>query len=141
MIFGEGDELINMFKNMIKTFHVFPLLSWGNYELQPISINEVAEAFVKAVKGGYENKVVETAGPKVYRFKELLQEIAKNNNTFVITFPLPDLISKTIAMVGDKIPFIPITSNTLKMLKAGNYLKIHKANHDLIQVMGKERLS
>lgn len=141
MIFGEEDESINMFKNMIKTFHVFPLLSWGNYDLQPVSINEVAETFAKAVKGEYENKVVEIAGPKVYRFKELLKEIAKINKTFVLTFPLPDLISKAIAMSGDKLPFIPITSNMLKMLKAGNYLKPHKANHELMQVMGKERLS
>jgi len=50
LIYGENDTFINMLNDMMKKFPVFAYLGDGSYPLQPVSVKEVSEIFVRCIE-------------------------------------------------------------------------------------------
>jgi len=75
LVFGVGDILINNIAWLLRRFPVFAMPGSGNYQLQPVSAEEVAaEAVAAAAAPG--NSVAEVAGPDIFTFEELVRLIA-----------------------------------------------------------------
>lgn len=75
IIFGRGDAFINLFASLIKYLPVI-LLAKPNAKFQPIWVEDVASCFVESINNiDTFGKTYELAGPKVYRFRELLEKI------------------------------------------------------------------
>ncbi len=75
IIFGRGDSFINLFASLVK---VMPLvmLAKPNAKFQPIWVEDVASCFVACLnnRASY-GQTYELAGPKVYRFRQLVQAV------------------------------------------------------------------
>ncbi len=76
VIFGPEDILINNIAWLLRQFPVFVVPGAGDYRLQPVFVEDVAET---AVNAGHrsDNLVVDAVGPEIYTFKELVQLIAE----------------------------------------------------------------
>jgi len=75
VIFGGGTILLNNIAWLLRHLPVFVIPGSGEYLLQPVSVDDVAEL---AVRGAHmENNVtVDAAGPETYTFNELVRLIA-----------------------------------------------------------------
>jgi len=75
VIFGAEDILINNIAWFLRRFPVFAVFSSGEYRLQPVFVEDVAEI---AVTAGHhdEDIIVDAVGPEIYTFDELVRFIA-----------------------------------------------------------------
>lgn len=72
IIFGNEDEFFNRFAGMIGP--VIPVVG-GNTKFQPVYVDDVATAAVKAINGDVPAGVYELGGPDVRTFRELMQDM------------------------------------------------------------------
>lgn len=105
VIFGDEDILINNIAWLLRRFPVFPIFGSGNYCLQPIYVEDMADMVSKAGQQD-DNTILDAVGPDVFTFEELVRLIAHKLQRKVITTHVsPDLgfsLAKLIEpLVGD----------------------------------------
>ena len=74
VIFGDEDVLINNIAWILRRFPVFAIPGSGEYRLQPIYVEDMAELAVEAAQSE-ENVTIDAIGPETYTFNELVQLI------------------------------------------------------------------
>lgn len=75
VIFGPEDILINNIAWFLRRFPVFAVFELGDYRLQPVFVEDVAEIAVSAAHQN-ENIIIDAVGPEIYTFDELVRFIA-----------------------------------------------------------------
>jgi len=86
VLFGFNDILINNISWVVRHFPVFPLFGKGDYRLQPIYVQDLAEI---AVQKGAErkNEIINALGPETFTYRELIEKIARSFNKKSVIFP------------------------------------------------------
>jgi len=118
MFGGAGGILINNIAWLLRKFPVFAVPGSGEYRLQPVFVEDVAEIAVDAAhKEG--SIIIDAVGPETYTFAELVRLIAnKIHSKARIVHLRPEqafFLSKLVGyMVGD----VVLTRNELKGLMA-----------------------
>ena len=75
VIFGPEDILINNIAWFLRRFPVFTVFGSGDYQLQPVFVEDVADIAVAAAHSG-DDIVIDAVGPEYYTFDELVRLIA-----------------------------------------------------------------
>jgi NADH dehydrogenase len=76
VLFGKEDVLINNIAWAIRHLPVFGVFGAGDYRLQPIYVDDLAEAAVeKALGDGRET--IEAIGPETFTYRQLVEEVAR----------------------------------------------------------------
>jgi NADH dehydrogenase len=75
LIFGRGELLINNIAWLLRHMPVFVIPELGNYRLQPVAGEDVADIAVWAA-AQTENVVVDAAGPEIISYVELVSTVA-----------------------------------------------------------------
>lgn len=121
LIYGPGDSFINMLADMIKKLPVFSYFGKGDYKMQPVSVYEVAEIFVKCITvPTMYGKTYSVCGGRVYTYRELLNIIMNVINKKRLLISVPEsFVSAGIAVFG-RFSWFPITKDQFIMLKEGN---------------------
>ncbi len=105
IIFGRGDAFINLFATLIKILPVV-MLAKPNAKFQPIWVEDVASCFVAILDNtATYGQIYELAGPKVYSFRELVQQVM---NTLSIQRPIIGLGDKLSYAQALMMEFLPI---------------------------------
>ena len=107
VVCGTEDNFTNLFSKL-SILPVIPVVGI-NYKFQPILVDDVADAIVKAVEQkGNEGKIYEIGGPKVISFGDMVKSILKtiNKKRFVVSMPMP--FAKIQSTITDLLPFPPI---------------------------------
>jgi len=75
IIFGRGDSFINLFATLVRVLPVV-LLAKPNAKFQPVWVEDVASCFAASIQNTETyGQVYELAGPKVYSFRQLVQQV------------------------------------------------------------------
>jgi uncharacterized protein YbjT (DUF2867 family) len=80
VIFGKEDILINNIAYLLRHFPVFAIPGDGNYRLQPVFVEDVAELAVMAGQQD-ENIILDAVGPETYTFNELVRLLARSTGS------------------------------------------------------------
>lgn len=117
VIFGPGDSFINLFLKLVKLLPVI-LLAKPNAKFQPIYVQDVASAFVKAIneKSTFGN-TYELAGPKTYTLRELIRLVAKTLNKPRLIIGLNDSLSYLQASAMELLPVKLMTRDNLASMQ------------------------
>lgn len=75
VIFGHEDILINNIAWFLTKFPVFAIPGDGNYQLQPVFVEDVAGTAVNAGQSN-DNMILDAVGPEIFRYEELIRLIA-----------------------------------------------------------------
>ncbi|APO73195.1 NAD-dependent nucleoside-diphosphate-sugar epimerase protein [Rhizobium etli 8C-3] len=123
IVFGPEDGFFNKFAEIARLSPVLPLIGGGKTKLQPVYVEDVAEAVARAVEGkAASGTIYELGGPEVLTFRECLQIMlkitARKNRLVSIPFSLASLIGSIASLV----PFVkpPITPDQVRLLKRDN---------------------
>jgi len=105
VIFGNEDILINNIAWLLRRFPVFPIFGSGQYRLQPLYVEDMADIVVNAGQHD-DNEIIDAVGPDIFTFEELVRLIAqKLHRRVMITHVRPDIaffLAKLIEpLVGD----------------------------------------
>ena len=107
VVCGTEDNFTNLFSKL-SFLPIIPVVGI-NYKFQPILVDDVADAIVKAIEiKGNDGKIYEIGGPKIISFGDMVKSILKtiNKKRFVLSMPMS--IAKIQSTITDLLPFPPI---------------------------------
>jgi NADH dehydrogenase len=105
LLFGGGDVLINNIAWLLRHFPVFAIPGDGRYRLQPMHVMDHAGLLVE-VGSQQADVVVDSAGPEIFTFDELVHLIRRAMNVRSLVVHVPPVLAMAGAsvagrMVGD----------------------------------------
>jgi len=118
VVFGERDILINNIAWLLRRFPVFAVPGTGDYGLQPIFVEDLAELAV-AAGHGHENVVIDAAGPEIYRYSDLVRLIrtAVGSRSRIINLS-PSSVYLTSRLLGWLVRDVVLTKDEINGLMA-----------------------
>jgi len=121
VIYGPGDQSINLFARQIKTLPIFPIIGDGLYQMQPVPVNAVAQAFALALKLPHtENRIYDVGGPEPLTFNDIIDTLAQVLGKKVWKVHLPVWPMRLAAGLLGRFPWFPVTKGQIRMLLEGN---------------------
>ena len=145
VVCGTEDNFTNLFAKL-SVAPIIPVVKTG-YNFQPILVNDVATAIVKAIEvKKNEGKIYEIGGPKVISFGDMIKSILNiiKKKRFVIDLPMP--LAKIQASLFSLMPKPLLTRDQCKILNeadnivSGDQLTLEDLNikpDDVEQAMSK----
>jgi uncharacterized protein YbjT (DUF2867 family) len=132
LIYGPGDEFISVLARMMRRLPAMPVLGDGQYRVQPVAVEHVAEGFARALQlSTAVAQTYEVGGPEAYRFVDLLDRIGLAlglRKVRKVHVPLGAVKAMTRAFGW--LPFYPVTKDQLIMLEEGNVTDPSRFNAD-----------
>ncbi len=116
IIFAPNDNFLNQFANLLKRVPVLPL-ACPNARFAPVYVGDVAAAFEKALEDDATiGQCYELCGPRVYTFKELVEDTARMLGLKRRVVGLPDGLARLQAKIFGMLP--------VKLFTMDNYLSL-----------------
>jgi len=122
VIFGPGDEFLNMLSDQVRKLPVVPVIGDGRYRLQPVAVADVAEGFARALAlPSAEGRAFEIGGPREYTYNELLDAVARRTGRRPpVKVHVPLALMRPVIRALERFSFFPITVDQLAMLLMNN---------------------
>ncbi|MBE7210048.1 MAG: complex I NDUFA9 subunit family protein [Gluconacetobacter diazotrophicus] len=119
LVFGQEDKFFNRFAAMSRISPVMPVFSGGT-RMQPVYVGDVADAVRVASASGFGGGLFELGGPRVWRFRELLEWMLREVKRDRPLFAVPPALARLQAAVLEHVPGKPLTRDQLAMLSRDN---------------------
>jgi len=135
VVFGPEDDFFNRFATLTGLSPVLPVFLndgyrrqgfgidvWGTGgpKFQPVYVGDVASAVATVIKGGYEGKTFELAGPRVYSMKQIMEITLEAAGRKRYLVPLPMIVAKLQAPFLSLLPNPPLTPDQVRLLSRDN---------------------
>ena len=124
IIFGPGDGFINVLAGLVRSSPIIPVVGSGMSKFQPVAVEEVAEAFARAVTDPATiGQTYELGGGKIYTYEELLDVIAAKLGKRKRKVHVPVGLMMPVVILSKPLPKAlrpPVTEEQLKMLALDN---------------------
>ena len=123
VIFGPGDAFLSTLASITRA-PLIPLFGAGQMQLQPVHVDDVARAVVKAMKEpATRGRVFELGGAEILSYREILQAVLRHSGRRRLLLPMPFLVWKMIATVAAVLPQPPLTRDQVILMKADNTVR------------------
>lgn len=122
VIYGPGDGFVSMLAQMIRRLPVIPVIGSGRQRLQPVPVEQVAEAFARALgRPATEKHTYEIGGADAVTLLELLDIIgAALGRRRLRKIHIPTELMRPLAQLLHSLPGFPVTPDQLLMLEENN---------------------
>ena len=120
-MFGPGDALFGTLAHLARVLPVLPLIGGGYSRLQPVYVENVAEAITRILADpATAGRTYEFAGPDVYTMRELVMIVLRIIGKQRLLVPVPFAVAEVQARLFELLPNPPLTTGQVDLLKADN---------------------
>ena len=120
-MFGPGDALFGTLSDIVRLLPVVPLIGGGRTRLQPVYVEDVAEAIVRMLADhGTAGQTYELAGPGVYTLRELVSFALRLIDKRRLLVPVPFAVAEIQARLFEFLPSPPLTTSQVDLLRVDN---------------------
>jgi len=121
VMFGEDDAFLRAIDRVAGLSLVFPLFGRGETRLQPVHVEDVAAAVVRAVeRPAPEGQVFELGGPDVLTYRQIVERLLRWRGRRRLLLPLPFAVWDMLAALGGVMPGPPVTEGQVALMKRDN---------------------
>jgi NADH dehydrogenase len=121
VMFGSDDAFLTPILRLLRRLPVFPMFGDGRTRLQPVYVEDVAEAITRSLLQTESGPITyECGGPNIYSYKELLRALAEAAGSKAALLPLPFAAWRAMARVAEMLPNPPITRNQVELMQVDN---------------------
>jgi NADH dehydrogenase len=127
LIYGPGDHFVNLFAKIIRWSPILPIFGEGEAKFQPVPVETVANAFVKALAEPRSvGETIDLCGPETFTLPELLDEILRGMRRKRMKLHIPLAVARgQAAMLEFIFPRLlskapPLNRDQLLMLQEDN---------------------
>lgn len=118
VMFGRDDAFLNTLVKLLKRLPAYPMFGRGLTRLQPVYVEDVAEAIARSLQPTAANPVTyELGGPRVYTYEELLTLVADRLSKKPVLFSLPFPIWHSLARIAEMLPGSPLSRNQVELME------------------------
>jgi NADH dehydrogenase len=119
VMFGPDDAFLTTILSLLRRLPIYPMFGSGMTRLQPASVEDVAEAIVRALQPTDPSTVTfECGGLRVYTYEELLKMIARKAGLKPILIPVPSVAWQALAWTAEMMLNPPsITRNQVELMQ------------------------
>ncbi len=130
-VFGVEDDFLNRFAALARIVPALPLVRGGRTRFQPVHVEDVAEAVLRAAgRAESAGRSHELGGPAIYTFRDLLQFVLDVTGRQRFLVPVPTALLSFKAMFLELLPEPPLTRDQIAMLASDN---IVSADPDIVR--------
>lgn len=122
IIVGEGDGFTTTLIDLVTKGPVVPVIGSGEYQMQPIPVEDVAACFVSALENNeHIRKTYELCGREALTFNQMLDEVmsALGISKSKVHMPM-GVVSSGVRLLEKVTSKLPVTSDQINMLQQGN---------------------
>ena len=120
-MFGPGDALFGTLAELARLLPVLPLIGGGRTRLQPVFVEDVAEAIASTLTDPVTvGRTYELAGSEVYMLRELVRMTLRLMCKRRLLIPVPLAVAEIQARLLELLPNPPLTTGQVDLLKADN---------------------
>jgi uncharacterized protein YbjT (DUF2867 family) len=120
-MFGPGDALFGTLADITLWLPVLPLIGGGRNRLQPVYVNDVAEAIARMLADpSAADRIYEVAGPQVYTLREVFTIALRLIDRRRLLIPVPFAVAKIQARLFELLPRPPLTVGQVDLLRTDN---------------------
>lgn len=113
VIFGDEDILINNMAWLLRKAPVFVIPGSGDYRLQPVAADDLAEIAVTAGQAR-QNQLIDAVGPEVFTFETLVRVIAATVHSRALIVHLPPNLALFLSrLIGRFVRDVVLTKEEL----------------------------
>lgn len=121
ILFGPEDNFFNLFARLSVFLPALPAIGGGKTKFQPVYVDDVACAVLRAIKDpATAGNMYELGGPVVYTFRELLQYLGEVTRRRRSMLPLPFPVAKLMGWMMQHLPNPPLTHDQVRLLESDN---------------------
>jgi NADH dehydrogenase len=118
VMFAADDAFLTAIRDLVRRLPVYPLFGRGDTRLQPAHADDVAEGLARALaRADAPAAVYECAGPRVYRYEELVRTVARAAGRERTLLPMPFAAWHALAFAAELLPGAPITRNQVELME------------------------
>ncbi|CDX40821.1 NAD-dependent epimerase/dehydratase [Mesorhizobium plurifarium] len=121
---GPDDAFLTSIVRLIRSLPLYPLFGHGQTRLQPVYVEDVAEAVARLIDGAARKgqPMQEFGGPRLYTYKELVRQIGRQLGMSVVMVPVPFAAWKIGASIAELLSVPPITRNQVELMAEDNFV-------------------
>ncbi len=120
-MFGPGDALFGRLADLARLLPVLPLIGTGRTRLQPVFVEDVAEAVAHMLAEPVTaSRIYEITGPNVYTLRELVGITLRLIGRRRLLVPVPFAIADVLARLLELLPSPPLTTGQVDLLRMDN---------------------
>jgi NADH dehydrogenase len=125
VVFGDEDILVNNIAWLLRRFPVFAIPGPGDYRVQPVFVEDLAQLAVSAGQQS-ENLIVDAVGPEILRFDELVRLVARaaGSRALIVHVP-PGVALVTARVIGQLVGDVLLTRDEIAGLMADLLVSHH----------------
>jgi uncharacterized protein YbjT (DUF2867 family) len=119
VMFGPDDAFLTTLARLVRTLPVYPMFGRGRTRLQPVHVDDVAEAIARILEGaaGTVRPCYEFGGPRVYAYADLLRTVADGIGVRARLVPVPFALWEAVAFAAEFVPGAPLTRNQVALMR------------------------
>ena len=129
IVYSVNDSFTTRFMSLLNFFPIFPLYYGGKTKFAPIHASDLTDIIFHVIENNIRGKKIETVGPKVLTFLEILNILSKCINKKRVFLPLPFFLAKFSAKILEKMPNPLLTVDQLNLLKYDNISSDNNMNN------------
>jgi NADH dehydrogenase len=117
VMFGKDDAFLSPLAALLRKLPVFPLFGAGHTRVQPVHVEDVAEAIARIMTSHAPVSLYELAGPRIWTYAELLRAIGGHLGLRRVLVPFPFAAWQAVAFLAEFLPSPPITRNQVELME------------------------
>ena len=118
VMFAEDDAFLTRLTGLLRWCPACPLFGSGHTRLQPVHVDDVAEAIARAFRPlAAAPASYELGGPRVYSYRELIAAISDRLGRQPPLIPVPFPVWHALARVAEMLPHAPLSRNQVELME------------------------
>ena len=118
VMFGSDDAFLTTIVKLLSRLPSYPMFGRGLTKLQPVYVEDVAKAIVRALqRTNIHAATFEFGGPRVYSYEELLRTVALEASLTSSLIPIPFAAWQVLAWFAEMLPRPLITRNQVELMQ------------------------
>jgi NADH dehydrogenase len=126
VMFGLDDAFLTRLAKLVRLLPVFPMFGRGRTKLQPVFVEDVAEATSRLMEHqGAVDPCYELGGPRAYSYEELVRTLALRTGARTKILPMPFAFWHALAWFAEHLPSSPLTRNQVSLMRSHNVASLN----------------
>jgi NADH dehydrogenase len=123
VLFAIDEGLLGVLEKLAQSTPIIPLIGGGRTRLQPVHVNDVAEAVYQSLHNpDAVGKTYELGGPETYTIREILDLLLACKGRSHRFISIPFALASPLARVLERFPGAPLTVAQVDLLRDDNVL-------------------